>query len=160
MSEAQPVAPPAAAGTSTRLAALGFAAGFVAVLVFHQAMLAVLNGIGLVARAPWAMDPTKPLGVPIVISAAFWGGVWGSVFALTVRRPVSAGRYLLAGLVFGAVLPTLVAWFVVAPLKGSPVAGGWDPSAMMVGPLVNGAWGIGTALILWLVAHRHTAARA
>jgi hypothetical protein len=25
---------------------------------------------------------------------------------------------------------------------------------MMVGPLVNGAWGLGTALVLWLTVHR------
>ena len=48
------------------------------------------------------------------------------------------------------VLLTLVAWFVVAPLKGTPVAAGWHPSSMAVGPLANGAWGIGTALLLLL----------
>jgi hypothetical protein len=154
MSEALPVAPPAAAGASTRLGALGFAAGFLGVLTFHQAMLGVLHWLGLVARAPWAMEPTRPLGVPLVVSASFWGGLWGVVFALTVRRPAGLGRYLLAGVLFGAVLPTLVAWFVVAPLKGAPAAAGWDPSMMMVGPLVNGAWGLGTALVLWLTVHR------
>jgi hypothetical protein len=48
------------------------------------------------------------------------------------------------------VLPTLVAWFGVAPLKGQPVAAGFSPTAMMIGPIVNGAWGLGTGIALAL----------
>ena len=55
--------------------------------------------------------------------------------------------YAPVAIVFGAVLPTLVAWFVAAPLKGQPMAGGWKLQAMMIGPIVNAAWGLGTALI-------------
>jgi hypothetical protein len=46
----------------------------------------------------------------------------------------------------------LVAWFIVAPLKIQPVAGGFQPAAMVTGLLVNGAWGVGTALLLRLLS--------
>jgi hypothetical protein len=57
--------------------------------------------------------------------------------------------------VFGAVLPTLVAWFVVAPLKGQPAAAGFGPMAMAVGPIVNAAWCLGTGLGLVLFGQPH-----
>jgi len=145
--------------TDTRLAApsstpalrrwvYGFLAGFLAVLVFHQGMLGLLHLAGLVARAPFAMQPVPPLGVPAVVSAAFWGGLWGVVLAgVAPRFPRGAAHWPAAAL-FGAVAPTLVAWFVVAPLKGLPSGGGWSFPGVLIGPLVNGAWGLGTALLL------------
>jgi hypothetical protein len=41
-----------------------------------------------------------------------------------------------------------VGWFVVAPLKGQPVAQGWNLAAMWRGPLINGVFGLGVGLIL------------
>src|SRR5919199_900381 len=60
----------------------------------------------------------------------------------------------MLALLFGAIAPTLVAWFLVAPLKNQPIAGGFQPAAMLTGLLVNGAWGIGTALLLRLLSKR------
>ena len=60
----------------------------------------------------------------------------------------------LGAILFGAIFPTLAAWFIVAPLKHMPIAGGWKPKAMMIGPLVNGAWGFGTALVYRLFIKR------
>jgi len=34
------------------------------------------------------------------------------------------------------------------PLKGRPVGGGWHPALLITAFLINGAWGVGTALIL------------
>ena len=50
-------------------------------------------------------------------------------------------------------LPTLAAWFIVAAIKGQPLAGGFAPKAMIVGPIVNAAWGLGTGLGLLAFAH-------
>jgi hypothetical protein len=36
---------------------------------------------------------------------------------------------------------------IVFPLKGQPVAGGWKPVNLMMALLLNGAWGIGVALL-------------
>jgi hypothetical protein len=52
---------------------------------------------------------------------------------------------------FGALLPSLVALLVVVPLKGGPVGGGWAPGLLLTAFLINGAWGIGTGLILRLL---------
>lgn len=131
----------------------GFLAGAVSVLVFHQGAAALLHALELTTRAPYSMQPTSPLGVPQVWSIAFWGGVWGAVLAAALAR-LDGARLLIAALVFGAVFPTLFAWFLVAPLKGQPMAAGFVPNAMMIGPIVNGAWGLGTAIGLVLFASR------
>ncbi len=137
-----------AASVSARLVALAFAAGFLAVLVFHQPMLALLHGLGVTPAAPYETRPVPPLGVPRVASAAFWGGMWGIVLALlTPWFPRGLG-YRGSATLFGAIVVTLVAWFVVAPLKGLPVAGGGRPGAMATGLLANGAWGFGVAVLL------------
>lgn len=138
---------------------LGFIAGFVAVLLFHQPVLAVLSQIGVAKAGVYSLTPTAPLGVPQVISLAFWGGVWGVLFAAVEQRFPRGPAYWIIAFAFGAILPTLVAWFIVAPLKGLPVAGGWQLNRMITGILINGAWGLGTALLLRL-AHRAGAGRA
>lgn len=130
---------------------LAFVAGFFAVLLFHQGMLALLHAVNFTPRAPFPTTPTPPLGVPQIWSLAFWGGVWGIVFAAIVSRFRQDTRYWITALIFGAIAPTLVAWFVVAPLKNQPIAGGFQPATMLTGLLVNGAWGIGTALLLALL---------
>ena len=127
-------------------ALLGFVAGFIATLVFHQVVLLLLHMAGIAPNGAWPMKPVPPFGVPAVISLAFWGGVWGAILIPIIDRRRGAAYYLLA-LVLGATLPTLVAWFLVAPLKHQPVASGWNPKRMMIGPIVNAAWGFGTA---WL----------
>ena len=130
---------------SMRRIVIAFIAGFIATLVFHQGGLALMNQLGLTDRAPFNMNPTKPFGVPTVFSLAFWGGVWGILLAwfLGTRK---TGWYLRA-FIFGALLPTAVAFFVVAPLKGNPVAAGWDPKLILGAVVLNGLWGLGTALI-------------
>ena len=125
-----------------------FIAGFVAVLIFHQGMLSILHAFGFTPRAPFPMQPTHPLGIPQVWSLALWGGVWGLAFAAFFRPPARGAKYWLGAILFGAVGPTLAAWFLVAPLKGQPLAAGWKLAPMAVGVLVNGAWGLGTALFL------------
>ena len=136
-----------------------FLAGFLATLLFHQPALWMLNEVGMVDRAAYGMSPTWPFGIPAVISLAFWGGLWGIPAWLVIRRWRGA-LYWIAAIVFGAVLPTLVAGFIVAPIKGQPIAGGGDPAALMTGVIVNGAWGLGTALFLWLMIDRKQRARS
>jgi hypothetical protein len=60
-----------------RLAALGFIAGFIAVLIFHQGLCYLFELAGFVpfTSPAWALDPIPPFGVPSVMSKAFWGGV-------------------------------------------------------------------------------------
>ncbi len=142
-----------------------FVAGFCSVLIFHQGMLSLLHAAGVTPATPFPYVSTKPFGTPQIWSLAFWGGVWGFVFALASRGfPEGVGYWLLA-VIFGAVGPTLVAWFVVFPLKGLPLGGGWKASGMATGLMVNAAWGVGTALILralvaWRTSGYHEGRRA
>ena len=129
---------------------LGFVAGFIAVLLFHQPVLALLTQIGLAQATSYSIKATAPFGVPQVLSIAFWGGVWGVLFAAIEHRFPRDARYWFFVFLFGAIFPTLVAWFIVAPLKGLPIAGGWQAQHMITGFVINGAWGLGTALLLAL----------
>ncbi|HEV3009372.1 MAG TPA: hypothetical protein VGX52_10090 [Burkholderiales bacterium] len=133
----------------SRWLAVGFLSGAVSVLLFHQGAAALLHALELTSRAPYSLQPTQPFGVPQLWSIAFWGGIWGVVLAATLVR-LEGARLLLAALVVGALAPTLVAWFLVAPLKGQAMAAGFAPMAMLIGPIVNGAWGLGTGIGLAL----------
>ncbi len=134
---------------SGRWLLVGFVSGALAVLLFHQGTAALLHALELTRRAPYSMAATAPFGVPQLWSIAFWGGVWGVLLAAALVQ-LRGAALIAAAAVFGAVLPTLVAWFVVAPLKGQPVAAGFVPAAMLIGPIVNGAWGLGTGIGLAL----------
>ncbi len=128
-----------------------FIAGFLSTLVFHQGVLTLFWLAGALPRAPYDMAPAPPLGVPAVISLASWGGVWGvTIWPLLCN---AAGRaYWFRALLIGAVLPSAVALFVVFPLKAMPVAGGWDPRIIISALILNGAWGLGVALFIRLMA--------
>ena len=127
-----------------------FVAGALAVPLFHQVVLLLLNAIGWVDRQPFALTPTKPLGVPQVVSLAFWGGVWGILLGIVLARITQRPAYWTAALVFGAVAPTLVAIFVVPPLKGQPVV--VHAKMILIGVLVNAAWGVGSAALYPLIS--------
>jgi hypothetical protein len=131
---------------STKRLLFGFAAGFLATLIFHQLTLWILWNMGVAPFAPFAMAATKPFGVPAMFSLAFWGGIWGILYALVDRTFLRRGGYWVTALLFGAILPSAAALFVVMPLKGRSMGGGWH--LLLTALLVNGAWGIGTGLIL------------
>ena len=126
-----------------------FLAGFFSTLIFHQGLLAILHAAGATPRAPYALDPVPPLGVPAVLSLAFWGGVWGILLWLVIAG-AHGPRYWLVALLFGAVAPSAVALLVVLPLKGQPAGGGWKPAIIAGALLLNGVWGVGVALFMRL----------
>jgi hypothetical protein len=135
---------------SLKLLLLGFIAGFVATLLFHQGVWYLLNQAGVIPpeRPAWPMDPIPPLGVPSVISKAFWGGLWGAALAPALAH-FSGAAYWTSWIVAGALALTLVAFYVVPPIKGEPIPALWP--RFVVGVLVNGAWGLGTAIFLRLL---------
>jgi len=128
---------------------MAFIAGVLAVPVFHQILFLILHLIGIIPVPPFDMTPTKPFGVPSWISASFWGGVWGVVFALTLPRWFHGTTYWVASLVVGGVALTLVYMFVVVPLKSGALPGNMG-GLFVIGFLLNAAWGIGWALFLAL----------
>jgi hypothetical protein len=131
-----------------------FLAGALSVLLFHQGAVALLYLIGATARGPYEMNPTWPFGVPQVFSRAFWGGLWGIALWLVLERVRTPARYWTLAVVLGILGPTLVAWFVVFPLRGQPVAGGWQAAAMLRAFVVNGAFGLGVAVLMRLFERR------
>lgn len=135
---------------SLKLLILGFIAGFLATLIFHQGLWSVFNHVGVIPpdRPAWALDPIPPFGIPAVLSKAFWGGLWGLVLA-PVLAHLNGMSYWAAWIVVGGVALTLVAFFIVPLLKGAPMQA-MGPR-FLIGLAVNGAWGFGTALILWLL---------
>ncbi|MHC1727941.1 MAG: hypothetical protein AB9866_18390 [Syntrophobacteraceae bacterium] len=132
----------------------GFIAGFCATLIFHQLTLWALWGAGLAPFAPFSMAATKPLGVPAVISLAFWGGLWGIVFKLVEGKFPQNNGYWTAAFLFGALLPSAVALLVVLPLKGRPMGGGRHLPLLVTAILINGAWGVGAGLISRMLSGR------
>ena len=128
-----------------------FIAGFVSTMAFHQGLLALLHRLGISPRAAFDMTPVPPLGMPSVISLAFWGGLWGIALWALIRNQ-SGFAFLAWAVVLGAVLPSIVALFVVFPLKGLPMGGGYDPKLILGALLLNGAWGLGVAWLMRLMA--------
>ena len=126
----------------------GFIAGFLSTLVFHQLSLEVLWIVGLATFGPFSMAATSPFGIPAVFSLAFWGGIWGILFAQLEGSFPKRGGYWAVTFLFGAILPSLFALLIVLPLKGKPMGGGWHAPLLLTAFFINGAWGIGTGLIL------------
>ena len=117
----------------------------------HQSLWFLFNHIGLIPpeRPAWPLDPIPPLGVPSVISKAFWGGVWGAVLAPLLSR-WRGGAYWAGWIIVAAIALPLVAFFVVPPIKGEPVPELWP--RFLVSMMLNGSWGFGTALFLRLTS--------
>ncbi|MEM8644390.1 MAG: hypothetical protein AAGF09_05855 [Pseudomonadota bacterium] len=104
---------------SVRILLLGFIAGFLATLLFHQSLWYLFNHIGLIpmSRPAWPTEAVPPIGVPSLVSKAFWGGLWGLALAPFLLRLSGLG-YWLCWILAGAIALPLVAFFVVPPLKG------------------------------------------
>jgi len=124
-----------------------FTGGFIATLLFHQGALALFWLGGLIPAFPWNMTPVPPLGVPQVISLAFWGGVWGLPVWWIIRRWQGI-KFWLSAMVIGAIGPTLVAMLLVFPMKGLDV----NATKVVGGLIVSAAWGLGLAA--WMQFNR------
>jgi hypothetical protein len=137
---------------------LGFIAACLGTLVFHQGGVELCHLLGLTGSTPYNFNPVPPFGVPAVVSLAFWGGVWGIAFVLVEKAMARCpGGYWLGAILFGAIVPTLVFWFVVVPLKGQPLSYGFQVPRVFVALIVDGLWGLGTGVFLAMLAGRRGA---
>lgn len=128
-----------------RIILTAFVAGFYAVLCFHQIGMGLLYWIGIFPMAPFNMQPTHPFGIPTVISASIWGGFWGILFAFLFFNRYRGIAYWLISIIAGAVLLSLIAGAIVAPLKGKGFMWGMNTGIMAFALFVNACWGFGTA---------------
>ena len=142
-------------GRAPGRALLGFVAAVISVLTFHQGMWALLHAAGVMPPAPYPTNPVPPFKVPLIASLCFWGGVYGFIFGLVLPRLPRAMPTWSLGLGLG-LLAAIIGWFVVAPLKGQPVAGGFVPARMLISLLINGTWGVGVGVILPLLMARRS----
>lgn len=122
-----------------------FLAGFFSTLLFHQGLLYLFFLSGIVPIKPFSFAPTAPLGIPTVISLAFFGGLWGIPLGEMLKLTPN-NHFWMKSFFFGALLPTIVAISVVFPLKGIE----FSFSRLIVAFLLNGAWGLGTALFIFI----------
>jgi hypothetical protein len=136
--------------TTIRTAIFGFIAGAVAFLIFHQGGFWALTQAGVLKATTWSTAATKPLGVPVVVSYIFWTGLWGIAGAFIVPR-LTGIPSVVGWILFAAIVPTLANWFIVLPLKGSPVGGGFRMPGVVLAPLVYGFWGFGMWLVMQLL---------
>ena len=124
---------------------LHFAAGFLSTLIFHQGLLGLIFLAGVALVKPYNMNPTEPLGVPAVISLAFFGGLWGILIGYLIKND-SKAKFWIKAILLGAIGPTAVAFLVVFPLKGIAI----NPVMIPFGLLLNGMWGFGHGLFMKL----------
>ena len=132
----------------TLRAFLGFVAGALAVLTFHQGMVTALHLAALTTGVAYRIMPVPPFGVPSVVSLSFWGGLYGALFGL--MSPRLKLPLWLCGIGIGLVA-ALVSMIVVAPLKGNAIVYGWAAWPIGRSLLINGVWGLGLGLILPLL---------
>ena len=134
----------------SRMAGLAFLAGALATLVFHQGAVWTLYQTGLMPPGfePWSLNPVPPLGVPTVLSKAFWGGLWAILIAQLLAGRSGSG-YWLGWVLLGAIALPVVAIFVVPPLKGMPIPAFTERFPLYA--LINAIWGFGAAVFLRLM---------
>lgn len=144
----------------------GFIAAILAVLVFHQSAIAVLKSIGMLPAtaqifnmAPLANAPPalagffKSLGFagwPTLFNQMFWGGVLGAIFGLIQPR-LPGGLMVIKGLIYGLIVVVLSNWLLVPLLKGQPIFADFNTQRMMVGAIIQAAFGAGLGLLYSLL---------
>lgn len=152
---------------------LGFVAGALAVLIFHQGMYYLMSTSNMVGGQPWRMEPLpanrmpesiaeffRPWGgVPRLFNQMFWGGLWGALFGLVENR-MPAGPIWLKGFFFGLIGPMLIGgWLVLELVRGEPIFNGffneYNWSLLRNGFLLNGlAFGLGLGIVYGIISHR------
>ncbi|WP_376802946.1 hypothetical protein [Candidatus Raskinella chloraquaticus] len=136
---------------TAKRALIGFLAAFLGTVTVHQLVIAALPFIGINAFPAYSLRPTAPLGVPLFLSLAFWAGVWGIAYVFIADRLPKSINPMLAGALFGVLLPTLAGWTVIAAMKGQPLFSGFNPERLAAATIANSIWGASIPLFCnWL----------
>ena len=101
-------------------------------------LLYVLFWTGVIPLPPFVATERAVFGVHGVLdhcaaiaAALIAGGLWGVLFGLLFKRPAA-----VKGMLFG-LLPTLLFWFVVAPLTGQPLFAAGHRAGLLLPLLFN-----------------------
>ncbi len=135
---------------------LGFVAGVLAVLIFHQGMVLLLWLMGQTPNFPWNITPMKTgMGLPLLANQMFWGGLWGVAFA-ALGHLIPVANTALRGIIYGLIGPFLLGNGVLVPLfkQTGQFFWTWPAPRYMLGGLIGAAFGAGVALILQALGRR------
>ncbi len=102
---------------------------------------------GIAPIMPYNINPTDPLGVPSVLSLAFFGGIWGILVGFFIENNVPK-KFWSKAIIFGSIGPTAVAFLVVFPIKGIAI----NPIFIPFGLFLNAVWGLGLGLFIKLAS--------
>ena len=149
-------------GTVGRIV-LGFVAAAIAVATVHEGVIYLLTQSGFIRGTAWGMQPIPPWGVPRLINNIFWGGLWGSLFAL-IYEWLPGGWAWLKGLIYGLLIVVVSNWILLPLIKGQVFGqpnqvlfGGWDPRRMAAAAIIVGAYGLALGLIYGLMRRARAA---
>ncbi len=131
---------------------LGFFAGFVAVLIFQQPVLALFFGLGFTTQAPYSYVTTLPMGMPYIWVRAFYGGVFGVVLGGLDQGFIARDRLWRSVAIYGAIAPTALEWVLSLALPHQPLGGAWTIGNIVTPFIINAAWGVGAELLLLLMS--------
>jgi hypothetical protein len=141
---------------SIRTLILGFVAGAISVVIFHQGMIFLLYMMKQTPNFPWNVTAMKTgMGLPILLNQMFWGGLWGVAFA-ALGHMIPIAHNILRGAVFGLIGPFLLGGGVLVPLlkQTGPYFWMWPGQRWIIGALIGAAFGVGIAVILRVLAKR------
>ncbi|MBD2750901.1 hypothetical protein IC232_30135 [Microvirga sp. BT688] len=128
---------------------IGFAAGFLSHLIIEGALGAGLYAAGLIPSLPWSLAPVGPLRLPQSLSLAFWAGLFGVLYVLMEPWLTAWLGQWQGGFLYGLVVPLSCDWFIVLPLKGHGIGGGFHPAAVPIDIALNAALGLGAVVLFW-----------
>ncbi len=141
----------------------GFAAGALAMALFHEGILALLHrqaGVGLLPAAlsgdlpaAYQMHRVSPMGLPQFVFQLLWGGAWGLLLGAAHckadRRPS-----LLAGTLYGVVVVGGASLALLAQVADAALPSPGQGHPWIRTLALDGAWGWGTAAMLALLPRR------
>ncbi len=96
---------------------LGFIAGLIAYVTFHEIVNAIFNHTSLWTgweRPSWDLAPNAQ-GVPYLASGALVGGAWGALFPLLFGS-MPKGALTFKGLFYGLIGPAIIGALIIYPL--------------------------------------------
>ena len=140
---------------------LGFIAGAITVLTFHEGIIYLLAMAGYIPNRAWSMaPPIPPWGVPRLLNNVFWGGLWGALFAL-VYSWVPGGMAWLKGVIYGLFMVVVSNWFLLPLIRGryfgvgdAAFMSGLNPQRMLITIAIVGGFGLGLGIIYGLIRPR------
>jgi hypothetical protein len=160
---------------SPRNVLLGFIAGALAVVTVHQAVIFIFGMMGLARGAAWSLEMAGPYGlwlgtpaefswrVPRLVNLMFWGGLWGSVYAL-VERKLPGKAPWLRGLFLAVLMVVFANWILIPLLKNTVFGskqdyfGGFAVQRMLVSLAINASFGVALGILYSWMGRRQTMA--